>query len=229
MVDLTKNFGLGMSILTLHLVRHGETTWNAEGRCQGQSESELNEKGREQAASICPELEALDISAIYCSTSKRTRQTMEIAARNLSSQPNFRDDLREIMLGSWETRLWQELDQEWPEQVDDFRHHPQRFQLDGAETYAQLQQRGMSAIEQIIERESASGENRNILVVSHGALIKATLAGFAQVELSQLTAQRSLENCSRSVIAVEDETNRQVLSVGGVDWQDTQWARLGYA
>ena len=33
----------------LFLIRHGETFWNADGRLQGQCDTKLNGRGREQA------------------------------------------------------------------------------------------------------------------------------------------------------------------------------------
>ena len=43
----------------LYLVRHGETTWNREGRMQGQGDSPLTERGIEQARRIGRTLERL--------------------------------------------------------------------------------------------------------------------------------------------------------------------------
>ena len=37
--------------MTVHLVRHGQSTWNVEGRLQGQTvHPELTERGRREAA-----------------------------------------------------------------------------------------------------------------------------------------------------------------------------------
>lgn len=53
--------------VSLLLIRHGETNWNAEKRAQGHSDIPLNEKGIEQAKATAEKLfqEHSDIIAIY--------------------------------------------------------------------------------------------------------------------------------------------------------------------
>ena len=43
----------------LYLVRHGETDWNIENKIQGRTDTELNEKGRQQAQELAGVLEKL--------------------------------------------------------------------------------------------------------------------------------------------------------------------------
>ncbi|HEY7534741.1 MAG TPA: histidine phosphatase family protein, partial [Thermodesulfobacteriota bacterium] len=53
--------------MDLILVRHGETEWNRVGRCQGFSDVELNNNGREQIKELAKSLMDKSISAIYSS------------------------------------------------------------------------------------------------------------------------------------------------------------------
>ena len=46
-------------ITTLFLVRHGETVDNANKIMQGQTQGELNENGREQAAELAAQMAAV--------------------------------------------------------------------------------------------------------------------------------------------------------------------------
>ncbi|KAF8079415.1 hypothetical protein N665_1028s0001 [Sinapis alba] len=79
-IDASKEFKWGDDVKSegteIVLVRHGETTWNAAGRIQGQIESDLNEIGQKQAVAIAQRLgkEERPI-AIYSSDLKRAKDT----------------------------------------------------------------------------------------------------------------------------------------------------------
>ena len=84
------------------LVRHGETTWNAAGRWQGQAESPLSDLGREQARLLALRLAGIRFDLVATSDLSRARDTaIEVAAR-LDGRPDPVLDarLREIHVGT---------------------------------------------------------------------------------------------------------------------------------
>src|SRR5437762_7069776 len=64
----------------LILVRHGQTTWNAEQRIQGQLDADLSPVGWEQARRIARFLAAEPIAAIYASDLARALETAAVIA-----------------------------------------------------------------------------------------------------------------------------------------------------
>lgn len=198
-----------MSVTQLYLVRHGETTWNAEGRLQGQSESNLSERGLAQATDRSSEILGHDFHARYCSSSQRTRETIHGLLNGGVEDVVYRDDLREIMVGPWEGRLNRELKVEYPELFDTYINQPDQFELEGAETFQALQNRGVSALQQIANAHP--GER--VLVVSHGALIKACLLHWLQWPLAQMWAEPLIPNCSCSVLEFSPEQGGRVVSI----------------
>lgn len=198
-----------MSVTQLYLVRHGETTWNAEGRVQGHSESMLSASGIAQAAERSDEMLQHRFDAAYCSSSQRTRQTVHGLLDGAVDHVRYRDDLREIMLGSWEGRLRKDLQEEHAELYEKYFHRPAEFELEGAENYAQLQQRGEDALTEIVEVHAG----QRVLVVSHGAIIKATLLRFLGWPLSQMWVEPLIGNCSCSVVEHSPEDGFKVLSI----------------
>src|SRR5579872_1470078 len=97
----------------LYFVRHGETDFNAAQRLQGQYETSLNARGREQAQMCCGVLTGLFARdgiaagkmAYVSSPLNRARETMEIVRRGLKLDPQaYATDnrLMEISYGAWE-------------------------------------------------------------------------------------------------------------------------------
>ena len=206
--------------MDLHLVRHGQTAWNAERRIQGQLDSELDELGREQARALRPVLGGLDLGAVYCSTSGRARETLALAVETLPGHVDYRDELREIRLGVWQGRLWSEVEYESPAMVEALRDVSDEFDVEGAESYAELQRRGVAAIERIVDERAAE----TVLVVSHGALLKSVLAHYTGHALSELRSLPSLPNCAHSVLEASGE-RREVVSIAGRAVRGGDWDR----
>jgi broad specificity phosphatase PhoE len=67
------------------LVRHGESTWNADGRWQGQADPPLSERGQAQAASAASSIGTVD--AVVTSDLERAAHTGAIIARILGIEP----------------------------------------------------------------------------------------------------------------------------------------------
>lgn len=89
------------------ILRHGQTSWNVEGRMQGRRDSPLTELGLAQAAAQA-EIMALVRAAFpdlsfYSSPLGRAARTAEIAFSGGHVTPDAR--LSEVSAGAWEGRL----------------------------------------------------------------------------------------------------------------------------
>jgi broad specificity phosphatase PhoE len=193
--------------MELHLFRHGETDWNAERRVQGQSESQLSPLGIEQARGLGDRIRPLQFDKIYCSSSVRTRQTAEHAFAHADFDIEYLDSLREIFMGPWEGELYDDIAAREPDSFRHFWHEPHLFQVEGAETFAQLQRRAMDAIAEIFTQHSG----QRIAIVSHGALIKSVLCHCTQQALSELWAAPKMHNCAHSIVRFENLATMQVI------------------
>lgn len=96
-----------METLELWLVRHGETTHNAEQRIQGQFDSELTELGVAQAKKLAPRLKRQPFDAVYSSDLKRAHDTAKLALPEADILLDKR--LREISFGILENKTQAEL------------------------------------------------------------------------------------------------------------------------
>jgi broad specificity phosphatase PhoE len=82
------------------LVRHGESTWNTAGLCQGHNdEAELTERGLRQAADAAAQFGYRPVRAIYSSDLGRAQQTAAAFAAVLGLPVHLDVRLRERCLG----------------------------------------------------------------------------------------------------------------------------------
>jgi probable phosphoglycerate mutase len=99
-------------VTELWLVRHGETTWSAEGRHTGWTDIPLTGNGRRQAAVLGKTLAGTKFAAVLCSPLLRAKETCEIAG--FGSIAVADEGLREWDYGVYEGRTSQEIQAEIP-------------------------------------------------------------------------------------------------------------------
>jgi len=180
-----------MSLETnIFLVRHGETEWNQLHRLQGNKNSPLTANGIKQAHEVKKLIQQFNIDKAYVSPLKRAKDTIEILLEDSDLEAVTATDLREINLGPWEGKTQDETALLFPEEHLAFWQKPDEFNLVGAETYKELQNRMVTTIESIFISE----KNKNILVVSHWIAIKVVLAHYTSTPLSQLSEIANPEN-----------------------------------
>lgn len=103
----------------LYLVRHGETVDNANQIMQGQTQSMLNETGREQARQLAESLDDMQIDALISSDLHRAVETAEFIAERKGLTLITTPLLRERDWGAFTGRYIPELkDVPWPDDVE---------------------------------------------------------------------------------------------------------------
>jgi glucosyl-3-phosphoglycerate phosphatase len=148
----------------LILVRHGESTWNADERLQGQLDPPLSARGREQSVALAPTLVRLGDDPVVCSDLGRARETAEL----LGLRPRrFDERWREIDVGEWGGRPAAEIDAQGSE-LTNWRGGPRRAP-DG-ESWDAFSARVGAAVDELVD---AGG---SWIVVCHGGCIRAAAA-----------------------------------------------------
>ena len=69
------------------VVRHGESTWNVDGRYQGQTDVPLSPVGMLQASTLAERLTGQTFAAVYSSDLLRASQTAHAVAERLAGAP----------------------------------------------------------------------------------------------------------------------------------------------
>jgi len=178
------------NLTTLFLVRHGETEWNLANRLQGQYDSPLTPLGVFQAKKLQQRLLSKNIHIAYSSPLLRALETTALIIADRPVKLLTRDNLAEMRLGPWQGKTYKEIEKSYPREFLLFNESPHQYQLLGAETFIEIQQRVMLEIKKIF-RENIG---RKILVVSHGIAIRACLAHVLQKTLAEMTNMAVINN-----------------------------------
>src|SRR5437764_381233 len=103
-------------MIRLLLVRHGESTWNAASRWQGQADPPLSPFGERQAEDAGARLaEIATITAVWASNLVRARRTGDLIAQRLGiAQVREEPLLRERDVGAWSGLTRDEIEERWP-------------------------------------------------------------------------------------------------------------------
>ena len=161
---------------TVVLLRHGESTWVADGRFQGQGDPPLSTAGRRQAAlaagrlarphdppslpvPIGPPLE------IVHSPLRRTTETARVVETAIAAETGFglavprRADpgFLEIGQGEWEGLPGAEVEASWPDVIAGWRRDPLAAWAPGGESLVEVDGRVRAALEDVLARLNARG------------------------------------------------------------------------
>lgn len=179
---------------TLYLVRHGETEWNVKDYFQGHGDSPLTEKGRRQAEELCETLRPLHFDVLFSSDLIRTVHTAEAlnVERGLAIQTSHL--LRELYGGDYEGKefdLYLEDLRKLLEGLGNISDEERaRVRVGNSETNEELVARCFTILREI----SIAHPGKNVLVVTHGGVIRRLLIHFGWARHDQLT-HRSFSNC----------------------------------
>lgn len=157
-------------MLTLHMVRHGDTPQSAEGVLCGDLDPPLTDSGKQQAQRVAEYAATLKIDAMYVSPMLRARMTMEPIAKacGRESSVQVRDGLREISYGAWEGRKETEVEEHDAALFAAWRADPGFTSPPGGESAFAIAARALPVIREISTRFAVG----TVLVVSHKATIR---------------------------------------------------------
>ncbi|MBI4470989.1 MAG: histidine phosphatase family protein [Acidobacteria bacterium] len=173
------------------LVRHGETEWNTQGRYQGQSETELSPRGREQASALASRLADLPIDHFYSSPLHRTMATAEAVARTRRAEVTPVDELREVSHGLWEGLTVEEVKQRFGAAYHLWHREPDLVTFPQGESLADVQARAVPAI----IRLATLPQIDVALICAHDAVNKVILAHSLRLPLSEFWRIRQDSTC----------------------------------
>jgi probable phosphoglycerate mutase len=156
------------------IVRHGQSSYNAQKIIQGRcDESVLTKKGIEDAQIVGKTLSGVQIDAFYCSPLQRAKKTAEVIHDYLDNPPPVQptEQLLEIDLPLWEKLHKQDVAQQHAEDYRTWKQHPHQFKMilaGGKEHYPVLSI--YKKAQQFWQEILTQYQGKTILIVAHNGI-----------------------------------------------------------
>ncbi|MEA2381064.1 MAG: 2,3-bisphosphoglycerate-dependent phosphoglycerate mutase [Solirubrobacteraceae bacterium] len=164
----------------IHLARHGQTAYNAEGRFQGHLPVPLDDTGRAQARELADVVADVEVKTLVCSPLARARETADIVAERIGLQPEEDARFAETDTGDWTGRSFAEIEAEDPEGFRRFQVSDPTFRYPGGESFAEQSERVQAGLRDLRARPDALPA----LVVCHRGVIRLALAAATGDEIA---------------------------------------------
>ena len=167
-------------MIRIILLRHGETTWNIEGRYQGQEDTPLSPRGLEQGKKAALALKNIPIDRAISSPLSRSFETCRMAAdyHHLTVMKDGR--LIEISHGLWEGIHADEIEARYPKEFRLWHTHPEQVQMPEGENLEDVRKRAREAFDEY----AAKYDGETVLVAAHDAVNKAIICDLLGLDMS---------------------------------------------
>lgn len=182
------------------LIRHGQTTYNVEGRLPGQLPGiPLTEEGRRQAHQAAVALALVPFTTVLSSPLERALNTAEIIAggHHLAVRQDAR--LMDTDVGRWSGQKIEDVaknDPSWKHYVAHPTEPP-----DGIENLADVQKRAVAAVDEALADPAAGNY---IAVVAHADVVKLVLGHYLSMHI-KTSLNTHIANASLSALAFDGE------------------------
>ena len=189
--------------MKLYIMRHGTTDWNEALKLQGNSNTSLNEKGRELAVKTAEGLKDINFDYIFSSPLDRAYETATIVANGRDIDIVKDQRLIEVGFGIDEGVIPEKRSKGCGLFFTDPAHYEP---AKGAESLPHLCQRAADFIDNVILPLSAKEPQATVLITGHGALNKALMVRIMNRELKDFWAGNLQKNCSVAIVEVKDNS-----------------------
>ena len=194
--------------LIIYILRHGTTEWNNMHRIQGNSDTVLDDLGREMAVQTGEYFKenGIRFDRVFASPLKRAYETATIVAE---SEITVDQRLRELDFGRQEGQIVEEmlLDDGVPFKY--FRKAPDKYDEamkteERGESLTQLCERAADFLRDRIEK---GGDYETVLIAGHGALNKALLMHIrGEKDMAAFWGEGLSPNCGAEIVEYDERS-----------------------
>lgn len=186
--------------MRLIVIRHGETEWNVQHRYQGQLDSPLTAKGRQQAEAIGERLKSFQFDRIVSSDLGRAVDTCRAIAQHHESTPWDQDSgLRERNFGALAGYTRAEAAEKFPNEEEGYLHGGVDYIIPDGESLRDVFHRAGNTFDAIAERY----QGQTVCIVTHGGILGMFLRHAIGIPVEQARAYKFI-NAAYNEFSFED-------------------------
>ena len=153
---------------TIYLVRHGQSEGNLQDRFMGHTDTPLTELGFRQAELAAGYMENIHLDAIYSSDLQRAYNTALATAKRKGMTVTKTEKMREINGGMWETVVFPQLHEKYPEDFGTWCNDFKNCRCTGGESVLEMQKRIVTEVARIAEENPG----KSVAVFCHATPIR---------------------------------------------------------
>jgi broad specificity phosphatase PhoE len=183
-----------------YFLRHGEATWNAEGRWCGRTDVPLSDGGRRQAQLLAQRVRPILIEALYSSPLERALETARIVGEAIGREPVVDRRLMELNYGAWEGRTYEESRRATPDIYRAWEADPAKVAPPEGESGEQLVERVTPFLVEVAQRHQAG----NVVVVCHRTLCRLIACYIMGVPLSEYRKRIPMDNAALNIFETRE-------------------------
>jgi len=205
---------------TVLLARHGETTWNRDGRLQGWAPTPLTDRGHEQARALATTVAAeYDVDRVVASDLRRTRQTAAYLADRVGCEPRYESAWRERDVGRYQG-LPREAVFEDHDRLSLVRAGRDAVDArpESGESLRDVRERVLAGWDRIV---AESDPDETVAVVAHGGPLYLVVGAAEGRGIVDAVTEGEQHNCALNELRVTDGTARVVVE-NRTDFLDAQ-------
>ena len=188
-------------MINIYIARHGETTWNVEGKIQGRSDPGLSPTGQQQSVALLEQLKNRSLTTIYTSSLQRSILTAQPVANHFNLPLHKKNELDEIAFGILEGRDLYHFDEVTRNEWEKFKDDRFNYRIPGGENYTDVGNR----IKPFIERTLRDHEGQEILIIGHRVVNRLLIGMLMEYPLEWVLKIEQTHDCLY-LIQRNDET-----------------------
>lgn len=190
----------------IFLIRHAEAEGNLYRIAHGHYNGLITDRGYRQIEVLRRRFEREHVDAVYSSDLFRARTTAKAIYEPKGLPLHIEPDFREINMGIWEGKLWQELNTGYEQEMFCFNRRLDQYRVEGSETFQEVYDRFYPALERVAKKH----EGQTVAIVSHGAALRMMLGLLSGIPLSEVGETPHGDNTAVALLEYEDGAFRVI-------------------